>query len=212
MRKQKLSTELNPEIAAVNAVYEALKRLDPEVQGRVLSYVSRMLKINVLVEAESQRDREHTEIRDEKIAEDTTERPMSNDAGPAEGVSPVAQKWMARNGIVASAISEIFSVGGDEIDLIAKDIPGKSKRERMHAVLLLKGIASYLGSGAARFTHAQLKEACLHYKAYDTPNFAKYLKDFGADVAGDKSTSYALTARGLSNATDMLKSMIQTKN
>ena len=78
----------------------------------------------------------------------------------------------------------------------------------MHSVLLLKGIAAYLGSGAPRFTHGQLKEACLHYKAYDRPNFATYLKSFSADVTGDKSTAYALTPRGLSSGTDMLKGML----
>ena len=80
----------------------------------------------------------------------------------------------------------------------------------MHSVLLLKGIAAYLGSGAARFTHEQLKEACLHYKAYDAANFATSLKSFSAEVSGDKSTAYVLTPRGLSSATDIVKKMLES--
>jgi hypothetical protein len=209
MNKQKHSTELNPEIAAVNIVYEALKTLDPEIQRRVLEYAARMLKISVPAgEPESTRYPEREEPREEKSIE-AASGSVKTDEGGNEGISPVAQKWMTRNGITASAISTIFSIGGDEIDLIAKAIPGKSKRDRMHSVLLLKGIASYLASGAARFTHEQLKEACLHYKAYDGPNFARYLKEFAADVTGEKSTSYVLTPRGLSNATDTLKRMLE---
>ena len=80
----------------------------------------------------------------------------------------------------------------------------------MHSVLLLKGIASYLGSGATRFTYEQLKEACLHYKAFDAANFAASLKSFSAEVSGEKSTAYVLTPRGLSSATEIVKKMLES--
>ncbi len=63
--------------------------------------------------------------------------------------SPVAQKWMRRNGLQAEHLSSIFSLGGDEIDVVAKSVPGKSTKARMHNVFLLKGVAAYLAGGAA---------------------------------------------------------------
>jgi hypothetical protein len=210
MSKENEVTEVNPEITAISVVYETVRKLEPEVQARVLNYVARMLKIDLrLSEDELSRPPgtafEHAS--GEKPAEGTGEGAKAKNG--LEGISPVAQKWMTRNGLSASAISGIFSLGGDEIDLIAKEIPGKSKRDRMHSVVLLKGVAAYLGSGAARFTHQQFKEACLHYKAFDSANFATYMKDFGNEVTGDKSTAYTLNARGLASATEMVKGMLQ---
>jgi hypothetical protein len=119
---------------------------------------------------------------------------------------------MVRNDVTASGLKKIFSLGVDQIDLVSKAIPGSSKREKMHNILLLQGLAGYLGTGVARFTYDQLKEACLHYRAFDSVNAATYLKDFSADAGGDKSTGYALTGRGLANATELVKSMLPTKD
>ncbi len=80
----------------------------------------------------------------------------------------------------------------------------------MHSVFLLRGIAAYLGTGAARFTHEQMKEACLHYDAFDAGNFAVYFKSLSGEVAGTKGTGYTRTPRGLANATEVVKSLIQS--
>ena len=211
MTKTKQS-ERDPEILAIEIVYGALKGLTSEAQNRVLIYVSSKLKLGSPSLLEDER------VPQERV-QPSSDRPGSNDLDETtavaeqglEGISPVAKKWMTRNGFPTDDMRAIFSIDGDEIDLIAQTIPGKSKRDRMHSVLLLLGIASYLGSGAARFTHDKLREACLHYKAYDLPNFARYLKDFSSEVSGDKSTAYSLTARGMSAATDIVKNMIGKK-
>jgi hypothetical protein len=116
---------------------------------------------------------------------------------------------MVRNGLQAKQLSSIFSLGVDEIDLVARSVPGKRKAEKLHSILLLKGLAAYLGSGVARFTHEQLKEACLDYDAYDPSNFAAVLKRLSSEVSGDKEKGYVLTARGLTRATEMVKKMTQ---
>lgn len=203
---KKQNSEHSLEIGAIGAVHKALEGLSSEAQARVLSYVANMLKLEVPVAQGDQASYQGSF----KHPSDTIPSPAAtpSQAGTEEGfegISPVAKKWMARNGLQAQALATIFSLGGDEIDLIAKTIPGKGNKDRMHSVLLLMGIAAYLGSGAARFTHEQLKEACLHYKAYDSANFASYLKSFSAEVTGDKNTAYVLTPRGMSNATDMVK-------
>jgi hypothetical protein len=125
----------------------------------------------------------------------------------AEGINSVALKWMRRSGLTPSVLQNIFSLGIEEIDLVANSVPGTNKKERMHSVLLLKGIASYLGTGVARVSYEQLKEACLHYDAYDGANFSAYLKSFAAEVAGSKNAGFTLTARGLTSATELLRTM-----
>jgi hypothetical protein len=207
---KKQTNDLDPEIAAMGIVHRALETLPQEAQVRVLNYVADKLKVASPVQESGHASHP---VRSEP-AEDyqTPERPQAEPASAEEGlegISPVAKKWMVRSGLNAKALSSIFSLGGDEIDLIAKTVPGTSIRDRLHSVLLLKGIAAYLGSGAARFTHQQLKEASLHYKAYDSPNFAASLKSFSADASGDKNTGYTLTPRGLASATDMVKALLK---
>jgi len=135
---------------------------------------------------------------------------IENITEETDGISPTAKKWLTRNGLNANQISTIFSIGGDEIDLIADTVPGKSKAKKMYNVFLLTGVAAYLGTGAARFTYEQVKEACLHYDAYDYANFATHIKDFSSEVSGSKETGYTLNARGLATATKLVKEMIES--
>lgn len=194
----------DPEITAIGLVYDALRALDSEAQRRVLEYVAGKLG----VPSPPRNTEQSRKIPDEEPIVAPSSRSTETEAtGESEGVSPVALKWMRRSGLTPSSLSALFSLGVDEIDLVAKKVPGSGKKDRMHSALLLKGIASYLSTGVARVTHEQLKEACLHYDAFDTANFARYLKDFAAEVAGTKESGYTLTARGLTNATEIIKGL-----
>ena len=202
------SSSPDPEIAAINVVYGALRLLDAEAQQRVLDYVARKIGASARGGSEhyEEKEREPEEPHRESTAK-AAEEPESQ----AEGISPVALKWMKRNALTAAGLSALFSLGVDEIDLVAKSVPGDNKKDRMHSVLLLKGIAAYLSTGAARVTHEQLKEACLHYDAYDGANFATHLKSFSAEAAGTKESGYTLTPRGLTNATEIIRKLAPTK-
>jgi len=197
--------ELDPEFVAMSAVYAALRGLDPEVQTRVLNYVAAKLKLASPTAQQKHQIADPADEADESKTEDN-----ENATEETEGISPAAKRWLTRNGLQPNQISTIFSIGGEEIDLIADTVPGKSKAKRMFNVFLLKGIAAYLGTGAARFTHEQVKEACLHYDAFDVANFAAHVKDFSAEVSGSKETGYALNARGLAAATKLVKSIIES--
>jgi hypothetical protein len=206
---KKSTVEHDPEISAISTVYKALRELNPDAHARVLHYVAGKLKIDI------RKLREAT-VSNEEGAETESEA-TSPQLGKAseviddglEGVSPVAKRWMIRNSLQAKPIATIFSLGVDEIDLVAKTVPGTSKKDRMHNVLLLKGIAAYLGTGIPHFTHEQLKEACMHYQAYDAANFAAYMKSFSGEASGDKRTGYTLTPRGLSSGTELLREILQ---
>ncbi len=72
----------------------------------------------------------------------------------------------------------------------------------------MKGIAAYLSTGAARITAEQIKEACLHYDAYDSPNHAKYLRGMSTELSGSKESGHKLTARGLTAGTELIREIL----
>lgn len=204
------------ELQAVATVYNALKPLDAQAQERVLDYVLRRLSLKAPSGGTFYRKDERTE--DYSSADVLHSQPESeqakNDAAVEhqqdeglEGISPVAQKWMRRNGLSESQLSSLFSLGVDEIDLIAKAVPGNKKKDKMRSVLLLEGVASYLGTGAARVDYEKLKQAVGHYGADPGGNFWSYMKDFNAEVSGSTSSGFTLTSRGLTAATELVKEM-----
>ncbi len=203
MAKQSKFTE-DPEIKAIAQVFSALKDLEADARNRVLRYVSGKFNIPTSPNVERESTSYVPSISTSSDLSATTDDEL-------DGISPAGRKWITRNGISPSALMKIFSLGIDEIDLIAKSVPGKGKATRQKNIFLLKGMASYLGTGTARFTHEQIKEACLHYDAYDSPNFAKNLNAMSAEVSGTKDTGYTLTAKGISEATTLIKSMSGTE-
>jgi hypothetical protein len=204
---EKSMADVRLEISAMEAVHAALKELEPEVQKRVLAWAATILGIDSSLPEPNLQRRDEDQSRagsDVAIGDDSYEI-----SGILDGVSAVAKRWITRNGLQPKDLSTIFNLGGDDLDLIANTVPGKSMKERMRSVFLLKGVAAYLGTGAARFTHEQMREACLHYDAFDAGNFAVHLKSISSEVTGTKDTGYTLTPRGLANATELVKSIIQ---
>lgn len=203
--------ETTPEIDAYRTVYLALKSLDAAAQLRVLRYSAEMLglKFEIPLSAGQVHGDQAEPSSDYTTSAPTLEAQPSDDT---DGLNAIALRWMRRSDLNPKALRTFFSLGVDEIDLIAKSVPGQSKRERMRNVLLLKAIAAYLGTGAARVTYEQLKEAAIHYKAYDATNFAAHIKSLAADVGGTKESGYTLNARGISAATDLIKQMSPTSH
>lgn len=214
--------EMDTEILAIASVYNALKELTPDEQARVLDYVQRKLRrelpqlspspsspfdvpVTSTPDAPSAGGSSVQQSASEVSAIQNGDPPPDTDES---GINSVALKWMQRNGLTVEGLGQLFSLGLDDIELVAKSVPGKSKRERMHSVALLKCIAAYLGSGAARISHAELKEACLHYDAYDVANSTAYMKAFATEIGGSAKQGYTLSARGLAAATDLVKELV----
>jgi hypothetical protein len=200
------------EIEALSSVYNALKDLDSAAQRRVLDYVAN--KLNDSMSSASQQSSwkdvfDTKSDSDKEQASADSEREADDFVNELDGISPVAVKWIRRNDFRMESLGRLFSLGTDEIDLIAKSVPGNSIKSRTRAVVLLKAIAAYLSSGAARISAEQIKEACLHYKAYDSANHAATLKKMVAELSGNKSSGYSLTPRGLSAGTELVKEIIE---
>jgi len=206
--------EIDPEFVAMTKVHAALKDLDAPTQKRVIEYVLQKLGLTVELFKGKQnlKSEEHREKPPTDNGTDNSEHQEDLRGDDIAGISPVAQKWLQRNGLQANQLSVVFSVAGDEIDLVADNVPGKSTRSRMRSVFLLKGVAAYLAGGAARFSHEKAKEACLHYQAYDKNNFSNNLRAIAPEVSGSKESGYTLTPRGLAKAAELVKDLIVPKS
>jgi hypothetical protein len=204
------SAQPDPEFTAISEVYSTLKSLEPDAQLRVVKYVLEKLKLTLALEPnrapmrESLRQ-EHREHEEESDSGAHAKREHEED--DSDGISPLGLKWMRRNDLTVDDLSPIFSIGAEEIDLVVKKVPGDSKSKRMRSVFLLTGLASYLASGAPRFSHADVKQTCLHYDAFDAANFAQNFRGLAAEVSGSKETGYTLTARGLTAAAEIVKQL-----
>lgn len=207
MKKQTMSG-LDPEVVAINDVYSALRNLDTEAQVRVMRYVAAKLGLSELGIAGPRAGEDAGQYTD-RFSSESVQDSMPETDDQLQGISSTGKKWIARNGLQLSNISSLFSLGVDDIDLVAKKVPGKSKKDRLRSVFLLKGVAAYLGSGSARLADDDIREACMHYDAYDRPNFAKYVKELASEISGNKSSGYSLTSRGLNNAAEVVKEMLK---
>jgi len=200
----------DPEFGAYQVVFATLVALDATARARVLRYVAEKLDI-----APSDTHRTSLRTDDDRPDADQPDSPAKQPpATPAEpssaddGISPIAKKWIHRNSLAMDGLTRLFSVGGEEIDLIADKVPGTSKRGRLHQVLLLKAIAAYLGTGVARVADQQLREVASHYDANDEANFSTNLKGYDSMYSGTKQSGYTLNARGLAAAATLIKEML----
>jgi hypothetical protein len=214
-RKQQDDQDL--ELDAMAIIYNALKSLNGEAQSRVLDYVMRRLSLKDSTAFTSrpvtavQLDQESEKPDDDELQRESSKNVSAEDAEEFEGVSAVGQKWMRRNSFSTSKISPLFSLGVDEIDLVAKSVPGKNKIQKFRNVFLLQGIASYLSGGVARVDPKKLRQAAGHYGVDPENNMWNYVQSMSAEVSGSMSSGFTLTARGLNAATELVRELTSAK-
>ena len=202
------------ETEAMKTVYGALRPLEKQTQQTIIEWVTRRLALEPSGAAPKKKssakdlDGEGFEVPVVEVDGDTEDDIVPLEGDALEGISPVGIKWVRRNKISSKELSELFSLGLDDIDFVAKKVPGETNKDRLKNVLLVKAMAGYLGNGAPRVTHEDLKTAAEQYDAYDGKNFATYMKSFSREVHGSKSTGYVLTAAGLTEARVLIEGMI----
>ncbi len=196
------------QISAIGLVYEAVKRLSPDVAHSVLVYVNGMVAPHKKIYSH-QKGSSSDPSSSETLGSDVSKNAdLSPDGHDTDGINEVARKWLRRHQFSTEALSKLFSLGLDEIDLVVSKVPGSSKKQRLRNVFLLKGVAGYLASGQPRFTHEQAKQVSEHYDAWDKINSSTYIRTLSAEVGGTAASGYTLTARGLTEAVELIKSMI----
>lgn len=130
--------------------------------------------------------------------------------GQGGGFGAKADRWMTQNGVSMAAIEEVFHCEGSEIQVIASQVPGSSKRAQTHACYLICGIRAMLATDEPKFTDAEATDLCKHIGCFDAANHAKSRAELGNIVAGTKSAGYTLPAPGLRAAATLLKAMATT--
>lgn len=217
--KAELNVNGDAELSAMAIVFNALQPLDSDARNRVIEYVERRLGMQRSSTPAPYKSEHFQHVPPEiergdlsaenDHAEHSFDRGDQDNAGDdeIEGISPIAKKWMMRNALSPALISKLYSLGVDEFDLVAPNVPGKSVRERLHNVILLQGVASYLNSGAPRVDGEKLREAVDHYDADAGRNFAAYVKDWTSEFSGSRTSGFTLTTRGLNSAKELIKQM-----
>jgi hypothetical protein len=129
---KKSKDEESPEIAAFSAVYSALKDLDQTKQLRVLRYAAEMLGLNFegAKKNESSLTANSIDAAKDEQSERVPSLPSTTSNEEVEGINAVALRWIKRSGFEPSKLQNLFSLGIEEIDLVAKSIPGSSKKRK----------------------------------------------------------------------------------
>jgi hypothetical protein len=215
------NSDADSEFAAMSQIYSALKPLDEGGRKRVLDYVLSRLDIRIIPKlGETKKGDESPVVHkvdasdrsaDESLPKASLDVALDDVPDEIEGISAVAKKWMKRTGLSGEKLSALYSLGVDEIDLVANSVPGQTTKDRLRSLMLLEGVASYLGTGAPRVEYNRLKTAMGHYGIDPGTNLSTYLKTFAAEATGTASAGFTLTARGLNSATELIKEMVGRK-
>lgn len=189
----------DPELEAMAAVLRDLQPLDPPMQGRVIRWVIERLGIGDHVPAGAFSGAQQSPP-DQKDA-------AATHIATAFRVSPGVSAWTRLNGITDEELESAFHETPDGLCVIAREVPGSSRREKVLNCYLLAGACSLLSRGEADFTDQKARELCEEFGCLDTTNHAKYLAEKGTDIVGSKSKGWALTALGKKRAGLLVKAI-----
>ena len=115
------------------SAHDALSDLEPAAQRRVLEYVSGMLGLPF----PSGGDERRSAPDNQNIFRLLRRRLGIAKPKITRASAPLRSNGLRERSRCVDSFS-FFSLGADEIDLVAKKLPGNNKKERMHSVLLLK--------------------------------------------------------------------------
>jgi hypothetical protein len=180
----------DPEIEAMSKVFNALEPLDVESRSRVARWALDKLQIQIGTAPKNAA----------KSAEDTLDFDGAGDLPTA------AALWLKQNGIESGELESVFHIEGDEVEVIAAQVPGKSNKERVLNCYVLMGALELL-RGNTSFSDKDARSLCETYGCFDTTNHAKYLNDKGNEFAGSKDKGWTLTAPGKKRAATLVKEM-----
>ena len=121
-----------------------------------------------------------------------------------------AQIWLKQTGINSTQLDEVFHITGDQAEIIAASIPGKTDKEKTLNAFVLTGVSRLIAVGDAAFDDKLARQVCKSLGCYNDTNHASYLKDKGNRLAGSKEQGWKLTAPGLSHGAALIKEMATT--
>ena len=119
--------------------------------------------------------------------------------------NPKVKKWVKDAGFTEEELESVFYQKGGEYQIIASDVPGKSKKDKTINAYILVGAAKFLEAGEPNFTDQEARAYCESIGCYDTTNHSKYMKDKGNSMTGSKSGGWTLTMPGLKAAVEVIR-------
>ncbi len=124
-----------------------------------------------------------------------------------EGISAKALVWMQRSSIMRNQLEQVFSIEEDAVHVIARKVPGKSKREQTLEAYLLCGLQSYLRTGEPAFADNDARDLCERMGCFDGGNHSNFTKAFGNLIHGSKSAGWKVTNPGLDRASQIVREL-----
>lgn len=128
----------------------------------------------------------------------------------ANGICPKALVWMKKNSITREELDHVFSMDENSIDIIAAEMPGKSKREQTVQAYIICGVGTFIRTGETTFTDKDARTLCIKIGAYDQANHSKSIKELGNFVTGTKDSGWKITNPGLSEGAKIIKELTST--
>lgn len=131
----------------------------------------------------------------------------SDEQGQSSQLSRKASTWLKQNGLELSNLEDIFHFEGEEVEVIASDVPGSGSRPKTQHCYLLVAIKNLLQMGEPTIDDKEARKLCEDLGCYDSPNHAKTVKDMRNQIAGDKAKGFTLTTPGLRAGAELLKQL-----
>lgn len=124
------------------------------------------------------------------------------------GVLDAVKPFLTANAITTDILEKVFHPTGPGAQLLASDIPGNGKANKLVSLSLLLCVKQALESGAFTCVLKDLRELAIHYDCYDSPNFSATLKaNKNYYKPREKGAALELSGPGLKKAGDIIKSL-----
>jgi hypothetical protein len=148
---------------------------------------------------------------DSGSADLNNERPQKPSES-TDGLSAKALAWAKKNSISTDQLESVFTIDDDGVDIIAAQLPGRSKRLQTIESYVLCGLAVYLAKGELSFADDDARALCKKLGAFDSPNHFNYVKGLRNLVAGSKDAGWKLTNPGLARAAEIVRQLAPIGN
>jgi hypothetical protein len=135
----------------------------------------------------------------------------AEDDGGGTPTFPVrARTWMKQNGVSLVELQQVFHLENGGAEVIAGEIPGKSKKEKTYNAYILTGLSKLLSTGSPTFDDKTARALCEASGCYDLANHSVHIKERGNEFTGTKEKDWTLTAPGLKRAATLVKEMTKS--
>lgn len=121
-----------------------------------------------------------------------------------------ARTWMKQNEVSLEELQQVFHLADGSADVIAGELPGKSKKEKTYTAYILTGLSKLISTGTPAFEDKAARDLCESSGCYDPANHAVHIKERGNEFTGTKEKGWTLTAPGLKRAAVLVKEMTKS--